>query len=60
LSTNEDHIACIEWGKNVIGGRERAMHIGIREHSAHEVIQKGKMRLVKPSRFLLGPSWRII
>ncbi len=26
----EDNLACIEWGNNVIGGRERAKHIDIR------------------------------
>ncbi len=43
----EDNSACIEWGNNVIGGRERAKHIDIRKHFAaaaaaakfaHEVI----------------------
>ena len=43
----EDNTACIEWGNNVIGGRERAKHIDIRKHFAHEVIQKGEMLLVK-------------
>ncbi len=33
-------------GNNVIGGRERAKHIDIRKHFAHEVIQNGQMRLV--------------
>ncbi len=32
---------------HVIGGRERAKHIDIRKHFAHEVIQRGEMRLVK-------------
>ena len=32
----EDNTACIEWGNNVIGGRERAKHIDIREHFAHD------------------------
>ena len=27
----EDNTACIEWGNNVIGGRERAKHIDIRK-----------------------------
>ncbi len=47
----EDNTACIEWGKNVIrvGGRERAKHIDIRKHFAHEVIQNGAMLLVKVS-----------
>ena len=43
----EDNTACIEWGNNVIGGRERAKHIDIRKHFAHEVIQNGAMRLIK-------------
>jgi hypothetical protein len=42
-----DNTACIEWGNNVIGGRERAKHIDIRKHFAHEVIQHGTMRLIK-------------
>ena len=42
-----DNTLCIEWGNNVIGGRERAKHIDIRKHFAHEVIQNGQMRLVK-------------
>ena len=43
----EDNTAWIEWGNNVIGGRERAKHIDIRKHFAHEVIQNGEMRLIK-------------
>ncbi len=43
----EDNIAYIEWGNNVIGGRERAKHIYIRKHFAHEVFQNGAMRLIK-------------
>jgi hypothetical protein len=43
----EDNTACIEWGNNVIGGRERAKHIDIRKHFAHEVIQNGHIRLVR-------------
>ena len=43
----EDNTACIEWGNHVIGGRERAKHIDIREHFAHEVIQRQEMRLIK-------------
>ncbi len=34
----EDNAACFQWGSNVIGGRERAKHIDIRKHFAHEVI----------------------
>jgi hypothetical protein len=36
----EDNIASIEWSNNVIGGRERAKHIDIQEHFAHEVNQR--------------------
>ncbi len=43
----EDNSACSEWGNNVIGGQERAKHIDIRKHFAHEVIQNGAMRLIK-------------
>ena len=43
----DDNTACIEWGNNVIGGRERAKHIDIRKHFAHEVIQNGEMLLVR-------------
>ena len=34
----EDNNACIEWSNNVIGGRERAKHIDIRNHFSHEDI----------------------
>ena len=44
---HEDNSASIGWGNNVIGGRERAKHIDIRKHFAHEVIQNGAMRLIK-------------
>ena len=42
-----DNTACIEWGNNIIGGRERAKHIDIRKHFAHEAIKNGHMVLVK-------------
>jgi hypothetical protein len=42
-------LACIEWGINVIGGRERAKHIDIWKHFAHEVIQNVEMLLIKVS-----------
>ena len=35
----EDNLERIDWTKNVIGGRERAKHIGIREHFVHEAAQ---------------------
>jgi hypothetical protein len=43
----EDDNACIKWGNNVTGGRERAKHIDIRKHFAHEVIQNGHMKLIR-------------
>jgi hypothetical protein len=43
----EDNTACIEWGNHLNCGRERAKHINIRKHFAHETIQNRKMRLVK-------------
>jgi hypothetical protein len=43
----EDNTACIEWGNHVIGGRERAKHIDLRKHFAHETIQNRMMRLIK-------------
>ena len=43
----EDNAACIEWGNNVIGGRERAKHIDICKHFAHKTIQNRQMRLIK-------------
>lgn len=45
----EDNTACIEWGNNVIGGRERAKHIDIRKHFAHEAIQNGHLKLLAVS-----------
>ncbi len=45
----EDDTACIEWGNNVISGRERVKHIDIRKHFAHEVIRNGEMKLIKVS-----------
>ena len=42
-----DNAACIEWGNHVIGGRERAKHIDIRKHFAHETIQNRQMRLIQ-------------
>jgi hypothetical protein len=43
----EDNSACIDWGNNVIGGRERAKNIDIQKLFAHEVIQIGEMLLIK-------------
>ncbi len=39
--------ACIEWGKHIICGHERAKHINILKHFAHEVIQNRHMRLIR-------------
>ena len=41
----EDNTACIEWSNNIIGSRERAKHIDIRKHFAHEAIRNGHMIL---------------
>jgi hypothetical protein len=43
----EDNTACIEWANHVVGGLERAKHIDIRKHFAHEAVQNGHMRLYK-------------
>ncbi len=43
----EDNNACIEWSSNIIGGRERAKHIDIRKHIAHEAVQNGHLRLIR-------------
>jgi hypothetical protein len=45
----KDNAACIKWGNNVISGRERAKHIDIRKHLAHEVIRNGERQLIKVS-----------
>ncbi len=50
----EDNTACIEWGNNVIGGRERAKQIDIRKHLAHEVIRNGEMKLIMVSHVAAG------
>jgi hypothetical protein len=44
----EHNTACIEWGNHVIDGSERAKHIDLRKHFAHETIQNHRMmRLIK-------------
>ncbi len=43
----EDNTACIEWGNRIIGGRERAKHIDISKHFAHEVIQNRHMSPIR-------------
>ena len=45
----EDNTECIEWTNNVIGGRERAKHIDIRKHFAHEAAQLRHLRLYSRS-----------
>ena len=45
----EDDNVCIEWTNNVIGGRERAKHINIRKHFAHEAALLGHLRLNRVS-----------
>jgi hypothetical protein len=43
----EDNTECIEWGNHVIRGRERAKHIDLCKHFAHETIQNRMMHLIK-------------
>jgi hypothetical protein len=51
----EDNTACIEWSNHIMGGRERAKHIDIRKHFAHEAVQNGHIRLIKiPTEFQLA------
>ncbi len=60
---------CIECGNNIIGGRERAKHIDIRKHIAHEAIQNGHLRLVQVdtseqladifTKGLHTPAWKV-
>lgn len=51
----EDNTTCIEWSNHVMGGRERAEHIDIRKHFAHEAVQNGHMRLYKiPTEYQLA------
>jgi hypothetical protein len=38
--TPGDNTACIEWGNNVIGRRERAKHMDIRKHHHHSSLFK--------------------
>ena len=43
------------WSNHVLGGRERAKHIDIRKHVAHEAVQNGQMRLYQiPMKFQLA------
>jgi hypothetical protein len=35
-SVFEDKTACIEWSNRIMGGRERAKHMDMRKHLAHE------------------------
>jgi hypothetical protein len=44
----DNNNACIEWGNNVIGGRERAKHVDILKEALHPLaIQNGHLRLVR-------------
>ena len=45
----EGNTACIKWGNHIVGRRERAKHIDIRKHFAHEVIHNPHTRLVRVS-----------
>ena len=42
-----DNTAYIEWTNNVIGDRDRAKHIDIRKHFAHEATQIGQGHQLK-------------
>ena len=53
----EDNTACIEWGNHIIGDRERAKHIDIRKHFAHEAIQNRHMRLIRVSTLNNWPTF---
>jgi hypothetical protein len=55
----KDNTACMELGNNVIGGRERAKHIDIRKHFAHEAIRNGHLILKKVPTMLQQCSWQI-
>ena len=52
----EDNAACIEWANHVMGGRERAKHIDIQKHFAHEAVQ---MATCVSTRSLRKTNWRI-
>ncbi len=43
----EDNTACIEWGNHIIGRRQRAKHIDISKHFAHEEIPNWHLLLIK-------------
>lgn len=43
----EDNSGCIEWTNYVIGGRDRARHIDLRVHRAHQAVQEGDIHLYK-------------
>ena len=49
MTQYEDNMACIEWTNTMIFGRERAKHIDIRKHFAHEAAQIGHLRLKRIS-----------
>jgi hypothetical protein len=38
IPVSEDNMACIEWGNNIVGGRERAKHVDIWKQYAQVVI----------------------
>jgi hypothetical protein len=44
-----DTTACIEWGNNIIAGRERIKPIDVRKRFAHDVIQHGEMPVGVPA-----------
>ena len=40
----EGYTPVYEWSNNVLGGRERAEHLDLRKHIAHDAIQNGRLR----------------
>ena len=54
----KDNTTCIEWGNNVIGGRERAKQIDVRKHFAHEAIKNGHLILKKVPTMLQAAAGR--
>jgi hypothetical protein len=54
----EDSTACIKWSNHVLCGRERAKHIDIRKHFAHEAVQNGHIWLYQSTtRSRRNTSW---
>ena len=39
----EEYTPVYEWSNNVLGGRERAEHLDLRKHFAHDAMQNGRL-----------------